>query len=397
MLKLLTRAEAQIAFRQPQESLTPPALTLPPTPKAPAGKPHNSDVASSAKADTRGSGLVNSSVAFERRRVVAALALMATVLVPADAFACACGCGVFDVGGSAINALPTDSDTGLSVWFRYSYMNQNRNWEHGSSAPASDNQDKEINTSFYSTGGEYMINPNWTVMAELPVYARHLTTTDDGTVFGPPGGIYTGKLTALGDLQLNAMYTGFSSDMTTGLSFGVKLPTGDFTGPRGPLGGLEFDRDSLPGTGSTDLMIGGYHIGNLNALGTLAYFVQARYEAAIATQEDYRPGNEADGAAGITYDLDTIGPLDDVTPLVQLIGSWRLHDTEANADPLNSGYKRLLVAPGIQMRIKKFRIYADVEKPIYQYTNAASSLAIEGTSGQLVASTLYKLQLAYDF
>jgi hypothetical protein len=35
--------------------------------------------------------------------------------------------------------------------------------------------------------------------------------------------------------------------------------------------------------------------------------------------------------------------------------------------------------------------------PVYQFTNAASSLAIEGTSGQLTASTLYKLQLAYDF
>ena len=144
-------------------------------------------------------------------------------------------------------------------------------------------------------------------------------------------------------------------------------------------------------------MIGGYHIGNLNTLGTLAYFVQAKYQVAVATQEQYRPGNEADGAAGITYDLDSIGPLDDVTPLVQLIGSWRLHDTQANADPLNSGYKRVLIAPGIQMRIKKFRIYADVEMPVYQYTNAASNVAIEGTSGQLTASTLYKMQIAYDF
>jgi hypothetical protein len=337
------------------------------------------------------------SCSFERWHAAAVFAVMATVLMPADAYACACGCGVFDVGGSAINALPTDSDTGFSAWFRYSYMNQNQNWEHGHSAPASDNQDKDINTSFYTAGAEYTINPDWAVMAELPVYARHLTTTDDGTVFGAAGGIYTGKLTSLGDLQLSAMYTGFSSSMTTGLSFGVKLPTGDFTGPKGPLGGYEFDRDSLPGTGSTDLMIGGYHIGNLNGLGTLAYFVQAKYQAAVATQEDYRPGNEADGAVGVTYDLDTVGPLDDVTPLLQLIGSWRLHDTQANADPLNSGYKRLLIAPGIQMRIRKFRIYADVEKPIYQYTNAASSVAIEGTSGQLTASTLYKVQLAYDF
>jgi len=42
-------------------------------------------------------------------------------------------------------------------------------------------------------------------------------------------------------------------------------------------------------------------------------------------------------------------------------------------------------------------VFADVELPIYQYTNAASSLAIEGTEGQLIASALWGVQVAYDF
>jgi hypothetical protein len=63
------------------------------------------------------------------------------------------------------------------------------------------------------------------VMAELPIYSRARTTTDDdGNVFGPAGSIYTGYLTDLGHLQLTGMYTGFSPDMSTWLSFGVKLP-----------------------------------------------------------------------------------------------------------------------------------------------------------------------------
>jgi hypothetical protein len=57
----------------------------------------------------------------------------------------------------------------------------------------------------------------------------------------------------------------------------------------------------------------------------------------------------------------------------------------------------VLIAPGIQLRYDNLRIYADVAMPIYQDTNSASSLAQEGTSGQLVASTLYKVQLSYDF
>jgi hypothetical protein len=324
-------------------------------------------------------------------------------MLPNNAMACACGCGIFDVGANVLAGMPSESDTGVSVWFRYSYMNQNQNWEGNSKAPASDNGDKEINTSFYTAGGEYRINPAWTVMAELPVYNRSLTTTDDafGSVIGVPNSVYTGRLTSLGDLQLTAMYTGLAADMSSGLTFGVKLPTGNFTGPVGPAGGTEFDRDSLPGTGSTDIMLGGYHVGQFTIDSPFGYFAQGRYQFAVLTQSNvdgsYRPGNEMDGAAGLTYDFGAQGPFDDVLPLLQLLGSWRERDSGTGADPLNSGYRRVLIAPGIEVRLNNLRFYADVEKPIYQDTNSASSLALEGTAGQLTASTLYKLQVAYDF
>jgi len=314
----------------------------------------------------------------------------AIALAPSTSWACACGCGIFDVG-----AISLPLQTELLTYFRYDYMNQNKNWEGSSKAPASDNQDKEINTSFYTVGADYMVNDNWMVSAELPIYARHLTTTDDGTVSGPPGSIYTGKITDLGDLQLMSTYTGLSDDLSTGLGFGVKLPTGNYTGPNGPLGGPEFDRDSLPGTGSTDLIFSGFHSGALTVDQSLAYFVQARYQFAVLTRDSYRPGNELDAAVGLSYDVGAVGMLDDVAGVLQLIGSYRLHDTGANADPLNSGYKRLLIAPGFNLQINHFRFFADVELPIYQNTNAAPNLAIEGTSGQLVASTLYKIEVAY--
>ena len=64
---------------------------------------------------------------------------------------------------------------------------------------------------------------------------------------------------------------------------------------------------------------------------------------------------------------------------------------------LNSGYQRLLIAPGIALQLKQWRLYTDIELPIYQHTNAAASPAIEGTAGQLVAPALYKVELAYDF
>jgi hypothetical protein len=331
-----------------------------------------------------------------RAALALALGLAAPVLAtPSLALACACGCGVFDIGDGTF--MPGDAPSGFTAWFRYSYMDQTQNWEGVSKAPAADNQDKEILTSFYTVGGQYMINRAWTVMAELPIYDRELATTDDGTVFGPAGGVYKGHDTALGDLQITGLYTGLSPDLSTGLSLGFKLPTGDHTGPIGPLGGAEFDRDSLPGTGSTDVMLGAYHVGNLSPDGKFSYFVQGRYQIAFATQGGYRPGNEFDSAAGVSYNLGEFGLVKKVAPVLQLLNSYRAHDTGINADPLNSGYERLLISPGIEARINKVRIFADVALPIYQHANSAPSVAIEGTSGQLVAPALFKIQVSYSF
>jgi hypothetical protein len=326
----------------------------------------------------------------------AAVAAALFTAAPGVALACACGCGIFDVGADTL--MPNNADSGLSVWFRTAYMDQNQNWEGTHAAPASDNDDKALNTTFYFVGGQYVINRDWTVMAELPFFDRALTTTDDdGTVVGPPGTIYTGHDFALGDLELMGMYTGFSKDLSTGLGFGVKVPTGDWHGPNGPLGGAEFDRDSLPGTGSTDLIIQAYHAGSLNAQNTLGYFVQTKFQFAVATQDQYRPGDESDTAVGVTYDLGSFGPITKVAPVLQFLNSYRARDGGANADTPNSGYERVLIDPGVSVRIKKVRLDMDVAIPIYQNMNAASSLAVEGVSGQLVAGTLLKFQATYDF
>ena len=52
------------------------------------------------------------------------------------------------------------------------------------------------------------------------------------------------------------MYTGFSKDLSTGLIFGLKFPSGDYTAPG-------FDPDDQIGSGSTDLILGGFHKGLL--------------------------------------------------------------------------------------------------------------------------------------
>ena len=323
------------------------------------------------------------------RNSVAGLVLLAGVS-PVAAMACACGCGIFDAGVTSIT--PQDSDSGLSVFARYSYMDQDQNREAGHAASPDDNSDKRIQTDFYTLGVNYVINHKWMVMAELPLYQRKFTTTGADTNGNPV--VETVPLTDLGDAMIRVDYTGFAPDMSTGLGIGIKLPTGRYTSPMDQYGGYPYDRDSLPGTGSTDLDVSGYHVGHLG--GGARWFVQAQYKFAVATRDGYRPGNEVDGGLGLTYDLPAGQSI--VSPTLQLLGSVRAHDSGPEADPLNSGYQRLLLAPGVRVQItRKLSVYGDVAFPIAQYTNAASSVAIEGTSGQLAAKALFKLQVNYGF
>lgn len=326
-----------------------------------------------------------------RINLLAAAAAL-TLITPVAACACACGCGLFDVGDGTV--APVASDSGLSVWLRYDYVDQDRNHERGEQAPAADNADKRIETSFFTAGAEYMINRKWTVMAQLPFYKRRFTTTGSDAMGDPL--IETVPLNDLGDAVVRLTYTGFAPNMSTGLSLGIKLPTGRDTSPLDRFGNEAYDRDTLPGTGSTDLQIGGYHVGLIAR--RLNWFVQGQYQFAIATHDGYRPGNELNAGLGISYDLPARPHGIGIAPTVKLLGSVRAHDTGREADFDNSGYRRLLIAPGVKFQLtRKLSIYGDVEIPLAQYVNAASSAAIEGTAGQLVAPVLVNLQVNYGF
>jgi hypothetical protein len=323
------------------------------------------------------------------RTLFASLTVLAG-LAPASAMACACGCGIFDAGVSGIT--PQDSDTGLSVFARYSTVNQDTNREQGHRASPDDNSDKRIKTDFYTVGINYVISHKWMIMAQLPVYHRQFTTTGSDTSGNDV--VETVPLTAVGDAMLRITYAGFGHDMSTGLGIGIKLPTGRTSSPTDQYGGQPYDRDTLPGTGSTDLEVSGYHVGHL--VGAARWFVQAQYNFAVATRDGYRPGNEFTGALGVAYDLPAGRTT--LSPTLQLLGSTRAHDSGDNADPLNSGYRRLLVAPGLRVQItRKLSVYGDVEFPVAQYVNAARPADNADSMGQLVAPVMVKLQVNYGF
>jgi hypothetical protein len=339
---------------------------------------------------------------FVASLVMAMLPLLAFTTTAARA--CACGCSVFDVGGGM---LPQENDHGGRVFFEYWHSDQNVNWVGSARGNPNLNQDKKLTTDWYNAGFSYMFNRQWGMMVRVPFANRDFTTTVDPTV----GLEQTFNSKSVGDIEVMGMYTGFFEDMSTGLTFGIKVPTGTYTA-------FGLDRDSQIGSGSTDLMLGGFHRGILTGDNAWQYYSQMQwrlpflysyaYDPDLGTQALYKPGYQVDGAIGVLYNnwYNVLG-FDKITPLGQVIASHRVHDSGAAADPYNSGFDRLMFSPGVEFtkvldeaknRVMKF--YADVEIPFYYRVNSADNGGLPivgGTEGQLIAPVLVKAVASYNF
>ena len=295
--------------------------------------------------------------------------LLAGILAPGAALGCACGCGIFEVGTSSM--FP--SGEGGMAYVNYAFQNQNQNWSNNSKAPSENNPDKHIETDFITPGVQYMFNRSWGVQVELPVAYRYFKTGDTDPVSTSWG--------SLGDIRLEGIYTGFSEDMSTGVNFGLKLPTGnDNYNPS------VVDRDTQIGSGSTDILLGGFHRGILSESHRLDWFSQAQLDIPTLTQAQYRPGFELDAAAGIDYRGWALGRAN-ISPVAQVLFSERTKDYGAAANSPNSGYTRVLLSPGIEFHLHPVTIYADVELPVFQNVNG----------NQLVAPVLVKVGLSCMF
>jgi hypothetical protein len=308
---------------------------------------------------------------FNSAAVKIGCGLLVGMLAPNLVHACACGCGVFDV---ATSSMFPDGAGGMA-WLQYDYMDQNRNWDGTSRAPANDNDDKKLETHFMTLGAQYLFNQKWGAQIEVPYDFRNFKGTDE------QNNIASHNWSQLGDIRVEGIYTGFFADQSAGVTFGLKLPTGSHAEDTDLV-----DRDTQLGTGSTDILLGGFYRGNLDKNDNWDWFAQLQTDLPVLTQGDYRPGFEADAAAGIDYKGFSLGGVR-IAPLAQIIFSERTHDSGSAADADDSGYQRVLLSPGIEFHIHPVKIYADVEVPVFQHFNG----------DQLAAPVLFKVSASYMF
>ncbi|MGA9120320.1 MAG: hypothetical protein WB699_13240 [Bacteroidota bacterium] len=293
-----------------------------------------------------------------------AFSAITVLCIPAPGHACACGCNVFSVGAAWM--MPVSS--GFGLFLHYNYMDQGKNWSNWNGASAESNDDKEIRTSFYTLSLQYMASREWGFMIEAPIWDRYFRTIGDD---GNPGAV---NQTAFGDVRIMGMYTGLSEDMSIGLQYGLKLPTGSFHQSL-------MDRDTQIGTGTTDLLVGGYWMRQENGWG---WYGQVLWQRALNSREGYRAGDSFDANVGVHYD----NLLDDfpIVPSLQLVGSFRAIDSGPNAVPQNTGYERVYLAPGIEVVASRhLTVYGDIRIPVLTHVRGY----------QLVAPALYSASLGY--
>ncbi len=315
-------------------------------------------------------------------RSVMLAALFLIALTPGIARACACGCSVFDVGTPSL--IPQGS--GGTVWTEFDFMNQYIDWHSSQHAARAANDDKQIKSYFMTVGGQYMFNHEFGAMMTVPYTARVFRT------IGNDGNIDQFEHGNFGDVRLWGMYTGLQEDMSLGyLLVGFKLPT--WATPsiriltailRSEVEALIFllsayKTGSFPSRiGNVDLTFGGR---------PFQFYAQGQYEYPFLWQRRYVPGKEFNSSIGALYNFGDVGPLNEVAPILSLLTSFRSHDQGFNADPADSGYIRLLLAPGVEIGWGSLRFYTDLEVPVMQYVNGH----------QLTAPYLLKTILSYNF
>lgn len=184
------------------------------------------------------------------------------------------------------------------------------------------------------------------------------------------------SFTELGDIRVIGRYQlpfigEADQPSTTGLSFGLKLPTGR-TNVRNTSGSTA-ERSLQPGTGTTDLVVGAYHHQKLDYADS-SWFTQVQYQRAMDTHNEYKPGAQLGADLGYRY-----GATDKLGALVQLNTLFKGHDSGSEAEPADSGGRFAYLSPGLSYTLfENLQVYGFYQHPIYQRVNGVQLTASRG-------------------
>lgn len=303
-----------------------------------------------------------------------------------EALACAaCGDTLSkDWGTQGVSTTP-----GFTADLSYNYIKQDQQ-RYGSSTASSSQinnlwqngqEIEDYTTTQTISAALNYTSDTWGLSTLLPFVHRTHGTFGDNSVSGslsPDHSNYSSSSdNSIGDIRVIGRYTGFSADKTSGIIAGIKLPSGstDANFNSGAAAGTPLDPSLQIGTGSTDLILGGFITGTV---AEYSWFAQGTVQHAVATKsfagDDFHPGDAYSLNTGIRYAK--FGAK--FTPMLQLNYIHRSPDTGAAATPPDAltggaatGGTLVYLAPGALVRVGGgTSVYGFVQLPVYQDVNS---------------------------
>jgi hypothetical protein len=300
------------------------------------------------------------------KRILLPAAATALTLGASGAEACSsCGCTL----NSDWSSQGYTTRSGFNLDLRYDYFDQGelRSGTHAADRGAyafpngQEIQQDTINRNV-TLGLDWSPSRTFGIDLQLPYFDRPHATIAAGDTQ-----VSTSHGRGLGDARILARYQGFQADLGYGVELGVKLPTGriDDTFATGPEAGQPVDRGLQLGTGTTDLLVGGYTVGALGS--DVYYFANVLWQQPLASREGFRPGNGANLTVGLRY----TGPLPGgLVPQLQLNARVEARESGVNADVADSGATLAYLSPGVGFQISgHVDGFAFVQLPVYQRVN----------------------------
>ena len=208
---------------------------------------------------------------------------------------------------------------------------------------------------------DYALTNRWTISASAPVISRSHSHISDPTAAAT---LESWNFTRLGDVRALGYYRFESTNpaRNSGLIIGLKLPTGSYQ-LRNDEGTLA-ERALQPGSGSTDLVLGGFWSAPAWQQDS-SWSAQALVQRAVATRDGYRPGAQYQLNLGYRYSVK-----ESLQVLAQINTLIKARDAGVNAEPELSGSKTVFFSPGLSYSLTPdVQLYGFVQMPAYRYVN----------------------------
>ncbi len=255
---------------------------------------------------------------------------------------------------------------------RYEYINQDQLREGTKNISAAENTDEIVEHSTVNRNSvvtmDYAFNSQWGISAAVPYVSRTHSHTDTTTL---PETDESWDFAALSDTRVLGHYhykTTLESPIAYGVEFGLKLPTGSHTLDNAE--GTIAERALQPGTGTTDVILGGYVSSHTLHEG-LTWFAHGLLQITTGEKDHFKPGNRISVTGGLRYPF-----AEGLAGLFQASALIKQRDAGDEAEPDLSGGRFLYASPGIGYSMNHdTQMYAFVQLPVIQNVNGIQLVA----------------------